>query len=177
MEISNIKYQISNIQRKVQDLQFWFVVLILGFWIFNFNCYAQVISSDELISRAKEYDGKTVVYQGEVIGEVMTRGQGAWINVQDSQAAIGVWLPLVLARGVSQTGSYKFKGDMVEVSGVFQRACPEHGADLDIHAQSLRKVQAGYPLKEKVSPDKIKAAQVFAVILGLSWILVLLKRL
>lgn len=139
-------------------------------------CYGQVISSSELISNAKQYDGKSVVYAGEVIGEVMVRGKYAWINVKDSKNAIGVWMPRDLTRDILFTGSYKFKGDEVEISGIFHRSCQEHGGDLDIHAQDLRRVNIGYLVPEKLNFNKIKAVLILLGTLGIIWILSLLKH-
>jgi hypothetical protein len=137
---------------------------------------AQAISSTELINNAKQFDGKQVVYEGEVIGDVMLRGDYAWINVNDSNKAIGVWVKASLAKAISYTGSYKSKGDWIEVVGIFNRACPEHGGDLDIHAQSLRKISSGRYIQERLNPGKRDQAVVLLGILGFVWILTRLKR-
>jgi hypothetical protein len=161
----------------MSKIKICFVICALAFIVFSKSAYSQTVSSSELINNAKQHDGKTIVYQGEAIGDIMVRGKNAWINVHDGQNAVGVWVPLDLTREISQTGSYKFKGDILEISGIFHRACSEHGGDLDIHAQILRKINAGYPVKEKINPAKIKAVQIFAATLGLIWISILLKRL
>ena len=139
-------------------------------------CYAEPISSTGLINNAKEYDGKIVAYEGEVIGDVMGRGEYAWINVNDNKNAIGIWLPRDLTKGIIYTGNYKAQGDWLEISGIFHRACPEHGGDLDIHAQSLRKIKSGIPTAEKLDLDKRNLIVVLAGVLLLAWILSLLKR-
>ena len=117
-------------------------------------CFAQSISSAELINNAKFYDGKIVTYQGEVIGDVMVRGDFAWVNVNDGSNAIGVWIDRDLTADILYTGSYKFKGDWVEVTGVFQRACLQHGGDMDIHAQNIRKISPGRPVREELDIGK-----------------------
>jgi len=81
-----------------------------------------------------------VVYEGEVIGDVMGRGEYAWINVHDGQNAIGVWIDKALTKDILYTGSYQGRGDWLEISGTFQRACNLHGGDLDIHAQAIKKL-------------------------------------
>ena len=50
------------------------MILIFGFWVLDFAYAQPLVSSVELIEKAKELDGKEVIYEGEVIGEVMTRG-------------------------------------------------------------------------------------------------------
>jgi len=138
--------------------------------------FAQVVSSTELINKAKELDGKTIVYQGEVIGDVMKRGNFAWVNANDGQNAIGIWMDYSLAKEIAYMGSYKFIGDVIEVSGIFNRACPEHGGDLDIHAQTLRKIESGRPVPEKLTRAKRNTTLILIGILGLLWILYQLRR-
>ncbi len=150
-------------------------ILFLVFSVPAFDCYAQSISSAELINNAKLYDGKVVSYEGEVIGDIMKRGDYTWINVNDGKNAIGIWVNSVLARDVSYAGSYKSVGDGIEVTGVFRRACPEHGGDLDIHAQSIRKTGAGRQLQEKLNVDKRNQVFIFLGIIGLIWISKLLR--
>jgi hypothetical protein len=140
------------------------------------NLFAQPISSTELINNAKQYNDKPVIYMGEVIGDLMRRGQYAWINVNDGSNAIGVWMPTDMTRSVLFTGNYKTKGDLVEISGIFQRSCPEHGGDLDIHAQALRKISSGYQTAENVNFYKTRLTITLALIAGLVWILSLLNK-
>jgi len=136
-------------------------------------CYAQPISSTELINNAKEYDGKTVVYAGEVIGDVMVRGDFAWVNLSDDQNAIGIWLDKKLAKEIQFTGSYQTKGDRVEITGVFQRNCIQHGGDMDIHAQGLRKISPGEPVQEKIDTVKRKFA---IILLGILFLVLIFVR-
>ena len=137
---------------------------------------AQSISSDELINNAKSIDGKSVAYIGEVVGDVMIRGEYAWVNLLDEKNAIGVWVGKDLVKDITYTGSYKFKGDVVEVSGVFHHACLQHGGDLDIHAQSLTKIIPGRPVQEIPNFKKGNIVILLSGALVLIWILVLLKR-
>lgn len=139
-------------------------------------CFAQPITSNELINKAKDYDGKTVAYEGEVIGDIMKRKDFVWINVNDGENAIGIWSNAALVKDIVYTGSYKSAGDRIEVTGVFHQACIEHGGDLDIHASALRKTRAGRIIKEKLNPQKMELVILLLGILGLTWISSLLKR-
>jgi hypothetical protein len=116
--------------------------------------YAQRISSTELINNAKEYDGKSVVYAGEAVGDVMARGDFVWVNLNDGENAIGIWLNKGLAKEIQFTGGYHAKGDRLEITGVFQRGCIQHGGDMDIHAQDIRKISPGRPVKEELDTGK-----------------------
>lgn len=154
-------------------LGFSFAFCILSFKI---DCYAQPVSSSEMINNAKLYDGKVVTYTGEVIGDIMARSDYAWMNVNDGKNAIGIWLKASLAEDISYTGSYKSIGDVVEISGVFHHACPEHGGDLDIHAISIRKIATGRLIQERLNQGKKRFSIILLGILSVVWILTLLKR-
>jgi hypothetical protein len=138
------------------------------------TCFARQISSTELINNAKEYDGKSVVYVGEAVGDVMVRGDFAWVNLNDGENAIGVWLNKELAGEIRFTGSYHAKGDRLEITGVFQRNCIQHGGDMDIHAQSIRKISPGRVVGEEL--DTSKRNFVFILLAVLCLVFVFVRR-
>jgi hypothetical protein len=108
----------------------------------------------------------------------MIRGQYAWVNINDGQNAIGIWTTGALIKNITYKGSYGFKGDAVEIMGKFNRSCPEHGGDLDIHAQSIRKVTSGKQIFESLDFNKIKIALILLGIVFLLYVsnLITLKR-
>jgi hypothetical protein len=138
--------------------------------------FAQGLSSSELIKNAKAYDNKLITYTGEVIGDVMLRGEFAWVNINDGDIALGVWMSASLAKEIEFVGNYKARGDSLEIAGIFHRACPEHGGDLDIHAQALRKLTNGRIVKQRVNPDKNNLSLALFGALLLIWILSLFRR-
>ncbi len=101
------------------------------------------VSSTDLIEDAKALDGQTVVYVGEVIGDVLPRGDHTWLNISDGTNAIGVWVEAQALEPVPTPGRYGQQGDTVRVTGVFYRACREHGGDMDIHAITVELVAKG----------------------------------
>lgn len=137
-------------------------------------CYAQPISSTELINKARQYDEKSVVYAGEVIGDVMARGDFVWVNINDGENAIGIWLSKELAGEIRFAGSYHAKGDRLEITGVFHRACLEHGGDVDIHAQNIRKISPGRSVGEEL--DTGKRNLTFILLGVLSLVLIFVRR-
>jgi hypothetical protein len=164
---------------KVQSLKFLVLSFSFALFVLHFTLsmvFAQPVSSTELINNAKLYDGKIVSYEGEVIGDIMVRGAYAWLNLNDGQNAIGVWINSALVKDIGYTGSYKSVGDGIEVTGVFRRACLEHGGDLDIHAQAIRKTGSGRRLQERLNVDKRNQVFIFLGIIALIWISKLLKR-
>jgi hypothetical protein len=121
----------------------------------NVNLYAQSLTSTDLLNNTKRYDGQTVAYQGEVIGDIMVRGEYAWLHINDGITAIGAWIPKTLVSDIQHLGDYHQKGDIVEIRGEFHRACPEHGGDLDIHVQEITKIASGNRLLEPASISKL----------------------
>lgn len=108
-------------------------------------------TSDDLINNAKHYDKKEVVYSGEVIGDIMERGENVWVNISDGSNAIGVWMTKGDAKEIKYTGKYSFIGDTVKVTGIFNRACPEHGGDLDIHSSKIEIIKQGFATAKKIN--------------------------
>ena len=85
-----------------------------------------------LVEEATAFDGSIVTIEGEVVGDVMKRGSYAWVCVLDNGTAIGVWAESSSLPEGLLAGGYAFRGDIVRVTGVFHRACQEHGGDLPL---------------------------------------------
>ncbi|MEA3494187.1 MAG: DNA-binding protein [Candidatus Margulisiibacteriota bacterium] len=131
-------------------------VFYFSFLIFNFLALpASALSSNDLVDNANRYDGQVIEYQGEVIGDIMNRGGHAWINVSDGGRAIGIWVTKNLADQVKTRGDYNNIGDTVRIVGIFNRACAQHGGDLDIHANSLNVVSYGHPRVHTTNRNKL----------------------
>ncbi len=163
---------------KAKSSKFLVLSFSFAFFVLSFAlrmAYAGPVSSADLINNAKEFDAKTIGYEGGAIGDIMIRGGHAWANLNDGNNAIGIWIDKVMAREILYSGSYKSKGDWLEVTGVFHRACLEHGGDLDIHCQSLRKIKSGYLVTEALNWKKINLAVFLLFILFTLWILRQLK--
>lgn len=120
--------------------------------------HAATYSSKALIENAKLLDGKRVTYRGEAVTAIMKRGEFAWVNINDGDNAIGVWSPYGALRGVVSLGGYKRVGDALEVEGIFNRACNMHGGELDIHADKVKILKAGFAVRESVQGWKLGAA-------------------
>jgi len=110
---------------------------------------------NDLIEHALDLDGQTVTITAEAIGEKMDRTGGTWVNVNDTSNAIGIWMDKTEAEKITSYGSYKSKGDELEIIGVFNRACTQHGGEPDVHSISIRVINKGYTVKEDVPLIKI----------------------
>jgi len=113
------------------------------------------VSSSRLIDQAKALDKQDVIYSGEVIGDILNAGDHVWLNVSDGSNAIGIWTQSGLASDIQVAGRYSQQGDSIRVSGTFHRACPEHGGDMDIHADSITLISRGYPVSHEVQGWKV----------------------
>ena len=101
------------------------------------------VGSNDLIDHAKDYDNQTIVYEGEVLGDILNRGDHAWLAVFDGSNTIGVFVTAEQAKQITVIGGYGKHGDTVRIEGVFHRACAEHGGDLDIHADTMKVLSVG----------------------------------
>lgn len=101
------------------------------------------VTSQDLIEQGKWYDNKYITYEGEAIGDIMRRGDYAWINVHDGSNAMGIWINSSDVDIIKHTGTYKFTGDIVSIQGIFHRACALHGGDMDIHATRMEIIKQG----------------------------------
>lgn len=113
------------------------------------------VGSNDLIEDAQGFDGREVSYSGEVIGDILDAGDHVWLNISDGSNAVGVWVDRNLASEIQVAGRYGQRGDAVRVTGVFRRACPEHGGDFDIHAKAVTLVERGLPITHDVQTWKV----------------------
>ncbi|MFC1768012.1 hypothetical protein ACFLZ2_05685 [Candidatus Margulisiibacteriota bacterium] len=120
--------------------------------------------------RLKDHSKETVV-QGEAIGDVMIRGEGAWINIKDKTGAIGIWAPKAQAEKITVTGNYKHIGDRIETEGTFNKQCLTHGGDTDIHAVNIKIVEKGYERDIAVKPHEISWAIITLILLIVLYLL------
>jgi hypothetical protein len=137
------------------------------------------------VTKGLYWNGKTVTFHGEAIGERMVRGDHAWIhlnddaymerNVEEGQplgglnSGMAVWLPAGLTDGIDTYGDYMHEGSIVEVTGVFNGACKEHGGDLDIHATELRVLRPGHVVVDPIYPWKVGLAVALTLCAALLW--------
>ena len=119
---------------------------------------AETIGINDIINNAEAYDKQTVIVQAEAIGEVLERGDYAWVNINDGTNAIGIWMTKTEAKTIVNFGDYKHIGDTLKITGVFSRNCTEHGGDVDIHCTSLEIVKNGYTVKNEISNTKMTIA-------------------
>lgn len=144
-------------------------------------------SSSQLVDKPKQYNGTEVTFTGEAIGEVMVRGDHAWIHLNDDayelrnveegaklggyNSGMAVWVPSSLVKQIDTYGDYKHEGSIVRITGTFNAACKEHGGDMDIHADSLAVLRPGHVVVDAVPAWKaMLAAGLVLLAGGLYWL-------
>lgn len=143
---------------------------------------APIVTSAQLVEHPDRWDGRRVSFTGEAIGSAMSRGSVAWLHLNDDAYGLesgsgavmrsgynsghAVLVPTALAREVSVFGSYRARGDLVRVEGVFRSAAPEHGGDMIIEADTLEVLRAGQPLERPVPAWKLVAVVVLSITTG-----------
>lgn len=93
-----------------------------------------------LIEEAKVRDGKSYLISGELVGEPLKAyGGGWWLNIVEEGNPCAVFIPLPVSFPVRSLigGNHRMTGHRLQVSGTLRRICPNHGGDLDFHADRL----------------------------------------
>lgn len=150
------------------------------------------VNSAQLIEDWQEYDGREVIYRGEAVGDVMSRGDRAWVTVNDDDyslqalreagelrggnSGIGILLPSEEAERIETVGRYATRGDLVEVRGVFYADDAENGGDFAIHAASLKVLEPGRRLETSPGAGRYIALAASLAFLLLSLIPILQRR-
>jgi hypothetical protein len=168
------------------------IIAVVAFLLAAWGGYAvaaEEVTTEELVNDMPAYDGKEVTITGEAVGDVMLRDGGGWVTVNDdiyatksieeggelsgyTNLGIAVWAPGRELEQIHILGGYKNKGDRVRVTGVFNRACQEHGGDTDIHASVVEVLEPGYPISHPFAWWKLVLVLVLAaaaLTLGSIW--------
>jgi hypothetical protein len=138
----------------------------------DFTAAAPTLRLADIVEKASAYDGVEVTVEGEIIGDVMARGDHSWINILDNGTAVGIWAEKNRLPEIAYVGSYEAMGDRVCVTGTMHRACPEHGGDLDIHAEAIALVKRGSAISHPLDLKRLSAAvalSVSGVLLAILW--------
>ena len=128
-----------------------------------------VLSTTELVENSYKWDGKTVSFKGEVLQDLMVREDGTWLNLSDdNNTAMGVFVPRGVAMpAISHTEDYRTVGDVVLITGVFNRVCVQHEGETDIHALSVTVLTPGSAKTNPIHLDRVVWFLVLAGVLGL----------
>jgi hypothetical protein len=141
----------------------------------------ELVTSNDLLDCPDRYHGEEVAYEGEVVGAVLRRDDGAWVQLNDDvyaaldvpvaahrdyqggNAGVGVLIPLHLADEVVRVGGPRQQGDILAISGVFHRIDPVHQEAAVILASDGHITHRGRPIVDPVLPDRAVVAALLGI--------------
>jgi hypothetical protein len=133
--------------------KFFLLLFILSISLYP----AEKVKIRELYESGEKYNGKAVIVEGEVIGDLMGKGEERWINIKDESEdfAIGIIISKKEIEKIKNFGRYRIKGDVIKVLGIYNINCPKHYGERDIHALNIEIIKKGEKYKEEVNIKKI----------------------
>ncbi|MEX2505208.1 MAG: OB-fold nucleic acid binding domain-containing protein [Egicoccus sp.] len=139
------------------------------------------ITSPQVYACPEAYDGLRVTFVGEVVGEVLERDGGAWVQVNDDDYALevgpvgahrelrgfnsglSVWLPDGLHEQIEGLGRPGRRGDVVLLEGVLDRTDPADGGGITLRADRLEVVAPTTRMPEPLHRAQAVVAAVLAL--------------
>lgn len=139
------------------------------------------VSSENLYDCPAVYDGRVVRYEGEVVGALLHRSDGAWTQLNDdlyagvlgplpthrdyrgANAGVGVFLPADIADRVATVGGPRARGDVLVIVGTFHRIDPDSREAAVIRADTATIARRGRPVDQEPLRDR----QVVGIVLAL----------
>lgn len=146
-----------------------------------------LVRSNVLYDCPDDFDGVVVRYEGEVVGALLERRGSTWSQLNDDvyagdlgplpahrdfrggNAGVGVLLPPGTTERITFVGGPAARGDVIEVTGTFERVDAATGEVAVIRADEARVLRSGEPLEDAPLRDRQVAAYVaVALAVGLT---------
>ncbi len=125
----------------------------------------ETVSVDALLADPGDYEGKTIVLQGELIGDYGFRSDGSmWAQLNDDSYAyepvvdggpltgpnqgVGVRMPEQIGRTLDPPGGYRVRGPIVRATGIWRYHDPARGGASYLEVSSVETVEPGEALNE-----------------------------
>jgi hypothetical protein len=145
------------------------------------------ITSEIVQACPRLLDGRQVLYIGEVVGDVLRRSGGAWVQVNDDayalelgpfgphretrgySAGLAVWLPDGLHEQLGAPGRHGRRGDVIRVEGVLRRADPADGGGITVRATRMEVLAPSTAVDEPLHVPLVLSAGAAALLALAAW--------
>jgi hypothetical protein len=150
---------------------------------------ARVLDGDRITSALvyecpSAFEGRELMYVGEVVGHLLEREGGAWVQVNDDDYALrtgplpshetfqgpnsslAVWLPAPLTADLTGFGGPGRRGDVVQLTGTIVRTDQEDGGGLTFRATQLRVLAPSVALEPALHVPQAIAALLASLVGG-----------
>ena len=132
------------------------------------------------------FDEAPVVVVGEVVGDVIRRAGGSWVQLNDdpyalevgplpitgaqagASAGLPVWMPDPLDDGLT-AGRSDRRGDVLEVRGTFLRTDEGDGGGTSVRADGVRVLAPAVTRGEAVAPRAVLVTLALAAAAAAAW--------
>ncbi len=129
-----------------------------------------LMTPDEIVFIDRARDGTMVLLSGEAIGEDLHADSShRWVNVLGDSLAVGVYMTNDEAARITTYGDHTHEGARVEVFGMLNIGCDQHGGEFDVHAEQVSVLIEGQPTERPIAPWKGVAAAAFFVVGLVEW--------
>lgn len=134
------------------------------------------VTSELVTACPAAFEGLELTYVGELVGHLLRRDGGAWVQVNDDEYALRtgplptheehsgtntfltVWLPDELTEDVTGLGGPGRRGDVVQLTGTVVRTDPEDGGGLTFRARRLEVLAASVEVSPPIHVPQAVAA-------------------
>jgi hypothetical protein len=147
------------------------------------------VTSAMVLACPAAFDGVSVRYAGELVGDLLARDGGGWVLVNDDDYALEVgplpahgehrgtnsgltvWLPHEFHAEVTGLGRPNRRGDVLAIEGEIVRADPQDGGGLTLRATEVEVLAASDTIGEPLDRPQLAFALAMTVIAAGLWLL------
>ena len=109
--------------------------VVLAFIFFAGKGYSQAVES--ILKHKDFFDRKSVSVEGEVVGDIIKRGNHSIVNLKDGSFFIGLVLTPEQVHSIEFTRTSQSRGDLVKAEGIFYKEYPELSGESIISVKDL----------------------------------------